>query len=311
MIETQLELFPEEIKKGKKTKYIIVRQSSSINFRGWNNVVASMAKNFSTSDRKYFAGMTDGDGSFHIPDKYPGKLRIGLELRHDHAEPILKLAEIFDLTISKKIYLKKKGNTQPSLKIELAGIKAKVFLFSIYPYLLEKKDKARKVLLALDCEEKYLPKEKQFSFEYLAGYTDAEGTVYFSLRHQKMKTGNICSSYKMLYVLASNDNSHLQFIKKNLIDLGFNHFRKDYIKTYKKEKREGREGRNPEKWGDTSSIFLGGTPTQLSKFYKNVEPFMLIKHKRENMQHTMTYDRVITSNERLKEIKFRKRKNEI
>ena len=38
---------------------------------------------------------------------------------------------------------------------------------------------------------------------------------------------------------------------------------------------------------------------------------MLIKHKKENMQHTMTYDKIITSNERLKEIKFRKRKNEI
>jgi len=57
--EIQPELFPEEIKKGKNTKFIIVRQSSSTNFRGWNAVVASMAKNFSISDRKYFAGMTD------------------------------------------------------------------------------------------------------------------------------------------------------------------------------------------------------------------------------------------------------------
>ena len=304
MIRTQSELFPEEIKKGKNTKFIIIRQSSSTNFRGWNDVVASMAKNFSISDRKYFAGMTDGDGSFHIPTKYPNKIRIGIELRHDHAEPVLKLAEIFDLTISKKIYLKKKGNTQPSLKIELAGIKAKVFLFSIYPYLLERKDKARKVLLALDCGEKYLPKEKQFSFEYLAGYTDAEGTVYFALMHQKMKTGNITSSYKMLYALTSNNDTHLQFIKKNLIDLGFDHFRKDYIDTYKKQKEEGAlRGKNPEEWKDTTHVYLGGSPTQLSEFYKNVEPFMLIKHKRENMQHTITYDRVITSNERLKKMK--------
>lgn len=309
MIRTQLELFPKEIKKGKNTKNFIIRKSSSNYFRKWNDVVASMAKNFSVSSRKYFAGMTDGDGSFHIPDKYPGKLRIGLELRHDHAEPLLKLAEIFDLTISKKIFLKKKGNTQPQLKVELSGIKAKVFLFSIYPYLLEKKDKARTVLLSLDCPEKHLPKKRQFSFEYLAGYTDAEGTVYFSLRHEKMKTGSIISSYRQLYSLSSNDNAHLQFIKKNLIELGFDHFRKDFIRTYKDVKK--REGTNPEKWGDTSSIFLGGTPTQLSKFYKNVEPFILIKHKKENMQHTMTYDRVITSNERLKEIKFRKRKNEI
>ena len=306
MIRTQLELFPEEIEKGKKTKYIIVRQSSSTNFRGWNDVIASMAKNFSVSSRKYFAGMTDGDGSFHIPDKYPGKLRIKLELRHDHAEPVLKLAEIFDLTISKKIYLLKE-NTQPQLGTELGGIKAKVFLFSIYPYLLEKKDKAKKVLLALDFSEEYLPKERQFSFEYLAGYTDAEGSVYFTLMHQKMTTGKITSSYRMLYVLTSNNNGHLQFIKKNLIDLGFDHFRKDYIKTYKNVKKT--KGKNPEKWKDTTHVYLGGSPTQLSKFYKNVEPFMLIKHKKDNMQHTITYDRVITSNDRFK--KLRERKNEI
>tara|TARA_Y100000310_G_C20491706_1_gene719570 strand:+ start:40 stop:960 length:921 start_codon:yes stop_codon:yes gene_type:complete len=299
--EIQPELFPEEIKKGKNTKAIIVRQSSSTNFRGWNDVVASMAKNFSISDRKYFAGMTDGDGSFHIPTKYPNKIRIGIELRHDHAEPISRLAEIFDLTISKKIYLIPKGNTKPTLKIELAGIKSKVFLFSIYPYLLEKKDEARKVLLALDCEEKYLPKEKQFSFEYLAGYTDAEGTVNFSLRHQKNKTGSIISSYQQYYLLTSNNSGHLQFIKKNLIDLGFDHFRKDFIRTYKNVKK--RKGTNPEKWKNTSVVSLGGTPTQLSKFYKNVEPFILIKHKKENMQHTITYNRVITSNERFKEMK--------
>jgi len=311
MIRTQLELFPEEIEKGKNTKNFIIRKSSSNNFRGWNDVVAYMAKSFNTSDRKYFAGMTDGDGTLHL---HPRKnrpnpcLRIGLELRYDHAEPVYKLAEIFDLSISKKIFLKE-TNTQPQLKVDLSGIKAKVFLFSIYPYLLERKDKARKVLLALDCGEKYLPKEKQFSFEYLAGYTDAEGTVNFSLRHEKNKTGSIISSYQQYYLLTSNNSGHLQFIKKNLIELGFDHFRKDFIRTYKNVKK--REGTNPEKWKNTSVVSLGGTPTQLSKFYKNVEPFILIKHKKENMQHTMTYDRVITSNERLKEIKFRKRKNEI
>jgi len=292
MIRTQLKLFPEETKK--KTKAIIIRQSSSLYFRKWNDVVASMAKNFSTSDRKYFAGMTDGDGSFHIPDKYPGKIRLGLELRHDKAEPVLKLAELFDLTISKKIYLKKKGNTKSSLKVELSGIKAKIFLFSIYPYLLEVKKEARAVLISLGCPEGHLPEERQFSFEYLAGYTDSEGTVEFRLAHSKTKTGNITSSYKMRYELTSNDNPHLQFIKQNLIDLGFDHFRKDYIDNYEKEKREGRKGANPEKWKPTTHMSLGGTPTQLSKFYKNIEPFILIKHKKDNMLHTIKYNDITT-----------------
>jgi len=292
MIRTQLKLFPEEAKK--KTKAIVVRQSSSLYFRKWNDVVASMAKNFSTSDRKYYAGMTDGDGSFHIPDKYPGKIRIGLELRYDKAEPILKLGELFDLTISKKIYLKKKGNTKSTLKIELSGIKAKLFLFSIYPYLLEEKKEARALLTSLGCPSHLLPEERQFSFEYLAGYTDSEGTVSFKLVHEKNKAGNTTSSYKMHYELTNNDNAHLQFLKKNLIDLGFDHFRKDYIDTYENVKKS--KGRNPEKWNPTTHIFLGGTPLQLSKFYKNVEPFILIKHKKDNMLSTIKYNDIITMN---------------
>ena len=303
MIRTQLELFPEEIEKDKNTKNFIIRKSSSNNFRGWNDVVAYMAKSFNTSDRKYFAGMTDGDGTLHL---HPRKnrpnpcLRIGIELRHDHAEPVLKLAEIFDLTISKKIYLKKKGNTKSSLKIELSGIKAKIFLFSIYPYLLEVKKEARAVLISLGCPEGHLPEERQFSFEYLAGYTDSEGTVEFRLAHSKTKTGNITSSYKMRYELTSNDNPHLQFIKQNLIDLGFDHFRKDYIYRYEKEKKDSRKKRksgiNPENWKPTTHMYLGGTPTQLSKFYKNVEPFILIKHKKDNMLSTMKYNDIITMN---------------
>ena len=59
MIRTQLELFPEEIEKSKNTKNFIIRKSSSNNFRGWNDVVAYMAKSFNTSDRKYFVFIND------------------------------------------------------------------------------------------------------------------------------------------------------------------------------------------------------------------------------------------------------------
>jgi hypothetical protein len=282
MIRTQLELFPEKIK---KTKSIIIRKSSSNHFRGWNDIMTSIAKNFSISDRKYFAGMIDGDGSFHLPKNNLRKLRIALELRHDHAEPVLRLAELFDLTISKIFRLNRK-NAQPSLRVELNAIKAKLFLYTIHPYLLEKKDNARKVLLALDCPEEYLQEgdERQFSFVYLAGYTDAEGCVRFNLLHLKTKIGNITSSYRTGYVLTSNDNAHLQFIKQRLIDQGFDHFRKDYIDTYKNSKRKNRK--------PTTQITLGGSPTQLSKFYEKVEPFMLIKHKKDNMRHTILYDQI-------------------
>ena len=285
----QLELFPEKIK---KTKSLIIRQSNSNHFREWNDVMASIAKNFSISDRKYFAGMVDGDGSFALhgrKDRPNPTLRLGLELRHDHAEPVTKLAELFDLTIRRTTRLDSE-NTQDTLKIELSGIKVRLFLFSIYPYLLEKKDQARDILIKLDCPKKHLLKKKNFSFEYLAGYTDAEGCVRFDLRHQKTKIGNTTSGYTMSYELISNDNAHLQFIKQQLIDQGFDHFRKDYVDTYKNAKR--REGRNPETWKSTTHIQLGGTPDQLSMFYKNVEPFMLIKHKKDNMKHTISYNQI-------------------
>ena len=285
----QLELFPEKIK---KTKSVITRQSNSNHFREWNDVMASIAKNFSVSDRKYFAGMVDGDGSFTLhtrKDRLNPTLRLGLELRHDHAEPVTKLAELFDLTIRRTTRLDSE-NTQDTLKIELSGIKVRLFLFSIYPYLLEKKDQARDILIKLDCPKKHLPKKKNFSFEYLAGYTDAEGCVRFNLKHQKTKIGKTTSSYSMSYELISNDNAHLQFIKQQLIDQGFDHFRKDYVDTYKNAKR--REGRNPENWKSTTHIQLGGTPGQLSTFYKNIEPFKLIKHKKDNMKHTISYDQI-------------------
>ena len=291
MIRTQLKLFPDKIKKGQITKSTIIRQSSSNNLKDSDPIVESIGKNFSTSDRKYYAGMTDGDGS--LKEKSNAKFTFGLNLRHDHSEPILKLAEIFDLTVSKLIYLIPRGKAQPNLTITVCGIKAKLFLFSIYPYLLEKKEKARSILISLGCPEKYLQDDRQFSFEYLAGYTDAEGRIHFKLSHQKQRRGKTkqiktYSSYQMHYELINNDNAHLQFLKKNLIDLGFNHFRKDYIDTYKYLPLHKQIRNKP-----TTHIMLGGAPSQLSKFYKNLEPFMLIKHKKDNMLATMKYNDII------------------
>ena len=92
----------------------------------------------------------------------------------------------------------------------------------------------------------------------------------------------------MYYELISNDNAHLQFIKQNLIERGFDHFRKDYIDTYKSIPEHKRI-----KYKPTTHIHLGGKPPQLSKFYKNIEPFILIKHKKDNMLATMQYSDII------------------
>ena len=44
------------------------------------------------------------------------------------------------------------------------------------------------------CPVEYLTNDKQFSYAYLAGYTDAEGCLTFELRHQKGWKGKGISS---------------------------------------------------------------------------------------------------------------------
>ena len=288
----------ETEKKEKKSKIFLIKESSSKNTRDVEGISRWMGENFSVSERQYFAGMMDGDGyvGVRIPKNRKNlKLSVVLELRHDHAEPVTRLAELFDLSISKRIYLVAK-NTQPSIKVELSGVKARLFLICIYPYMLEKKKRTKEILLKLDCPERHLPDTREFSLEYLAGYIDAEGSVCFRLNHSKTKAGNITSFYSYYLTLTSNDTNHLQYVKENLIKLGYDHFRKDYVNTYKTEKAKtklpARENRNPDKWNDTTHVILGGTTKQLSKLYKNVEPFMLIKHKKDNMKSTIRYNSI-------------------
>ena len=281
-------------KKEKKTNIFLIKQSSSNNIKDVKGISKWMGENFSVSERQYFAGMMDGDGyvGVRIPkNRKHLKLSVVLELRHDHAEPVTRLAELFDLSISKKLYLDR-TNTQPSIKVELSGVKARLFLICIYPYMLEKKKRTKEILLKLDCPERHLPETREFSLEYLAGYIDAEGSVCFRLNHSKTKAGNICSFYSYYLTLTSNNTDHLQYLKKNLIKLGYDHFRKDFINTYKSEKKSPRLGTNPDKWNDTTHVVLGGTTKQLSKFYKNIEPFMLIKHKKDNMKSTIRYNSI-------------------
>ena len=289
----------ETKKKEKKSKIFLIKESSSKNTRNVEGISRWMGENFSVSERQYFAGMMDGDGyiGVRIPkNRKHLKLSVVLELRHDHAEPIHRLAELFDLSISKRIYLVAK-NTRPSVKVELSGVKARLFLICIYPYMLEKKKRTKEILVKLDCPEKHLPDTREFSLEYLAGYIDAEGSVCFKLLHTKTKTGKIGSCYRYYLTLSSNDGDHLQYIKQNLIKLGYDHFRKDFVNTYKKEKAKtklpARKNTNPDKWKDTTNVILGGNPKQISKFYKKIEPFMLIKHKKDNMKSTITYNSVI------------------
>ena len=241
--------------------------------------------NFSDKERKYFAGMADGDGCFRKKNKNK-TIAFVLELKEDASEPISALAEIFDGTVRKKFNFKNK-NTKPSLILELFGIKAFLFSLCVYPYLLEKKNLVKEIILNSKINKKInfdfnkKINEKNFSFEYLAGYTDAEGSIQMSLRHQKGWKGKITSGYKFRYALTSNDHEHLSFIKNNLLKMGYN-FRKDYIENYKN--RKDSLIRKPTKY-----IYLKGGPEEHLKLYEKILPFCKIQNKIKKMKDTLNY----------------------
>ena len=78
----------ETEKKEKKTNIFLIRESSSKNLKDVEDISKWMRYNFSESERRYFAGMIDGDGyvGVRVPkNRKHLKLSFVLELRHDHA----------------------------------------------------------------------------------------------------------------------------------------------------------------------------------------------------------------------------------
>ena len=248
---------------------------------------------FTEDDRAYYAGMIDGDGAivFIQPKDRPNKkLRVILELKEVNAEPVVELANLFDASIRRKIYYDTNTDTKPSLVCELGRVKSILFLFMIYPYLLEKKLTAKSILQQSGCPDEHLTNDKQFSYAYLAGYTDAEGCITFKLRHQKgWKGKGITSNYNCSYRLTSNNFGHLAYLKNQLEEKGYK-FNKDEIKDYKNVKE--REGRNPDKWKSTKVLIIGGWE-QLSSLYKSLLKYSKINNKRQLMKRTQQYHNLI------------------
>jgi len=97
---------------------------------------------FPIAVRQYFAGIWDGDGhqrNKQLSNRRPYKtLRLCLDMAKNGNEPVLMLAQIFDLTIR---YVARKGerykNCQPSYIVDLSGPKAEMFMLLVYPYLIE------------------------------------------------------------------------------------------------------------------------------------------------------------------------------
>ena len=118
--------------KTKHLRYLFDEQGNALPI--YNDILDK----FTTDEKAYYAGMIDGDGSIQYSKRKdrPGKkLKIVLELKEVNAEPLTELANIFDLSVRRKIY-DVKTNTQPTLLCEFGKAKAEVFLFMVFLLVL-------------------------------------------------------------------------------------------------------------------------------------------------------------------------------
>lgn len=275
-----------EIKKENASKNKIIRLGTTLRLTKMideNNELLPIFKkiktNFSADLKKYYAGMIDGDGRISFRGK---SLICTLELSENAALPITELADIFDLTISKRVRLGKKyKNTKPSLMITLAGLKAKFFLINIYPYMLEKKEECKASLISAGCPEHFFEdpfmEYRKFSYEYLAGYTDAEGCI--GIYQNKKK------SYSFVYSLTSTNFKQINFISKNLKQEGFK------VKILKDNYKRTRDG--IEKTFKTAyQLYVKGGHKGKVKLYNKLLPFMKMEKKIEKMKNTLKYNEI-------------------
>lgn len=237
--------------------------------------------NFSVALKKYYAGMMDGDGTI-IKENKKRKLQCKLELTEDAALPVTELADIFDLSVSKRVRSGEKyKNTKPTLMITIAGLKAKFFLINIYPYMLEKKEECKASLISAGCPEHFFEdpfmEYRKFSYEYLAGYTDAEGHIGVYLSKK--------SSYFFFYSLTSTNFKQINFISKNLKKDGFK------IKIRTDDYKRTKDG--IEKTYKTSyQLHVNGGHKDRAKLYNKLLPFMKMEKKIKKMKETIKYNEI-------------------
>ena len=289
---------------------MILKKSNSNYVRTWFEKDGSLKPlfyeikaRFPIEDRQYYGGSWDGDGYHRNRQKKNRKnknLAITLEMAQDGCEPVLKLAHIFDLSlrcVDRAASGKEKyKNYQPTYIVDLAGPKAEMFLLFIYPYVVFRRPSIRKILLARGIPERLLKASITFSWPYLAGFADAEGTYDMTLRHEKVqrkKGMTISSGYKFCFRLPNTDFSSLDFIKNKIIEAGFE-FRKDLVRHH--DNSTSRHG-NPDNWSPCKIITLRGSPVELSRFYKKFYMYSLIKKKKDVMERTMSYSNIIFRDE--------------
>jgi len=227
--------------------------------------------NFSVDLKKYYAGMIDGDGRIMFRG---GRLVCALELNENAAFPVIELSNIFDLNISRRVRTGKNNKTKPTLMINISGFKAKWFLINIYPYLLEKKEKCKTFLISVGCPEHFFEDSfmeyRKFSYEYLAGYTDAEGCI--GMYRNK-------NYYTFHYSLSSTNFKQLNFISEKLKEDGFK------VNVYSQKRQK-------DNWKTKYQLHVRGGHKDRAKLYNKLLPFIKIKHKIERMKNTIKYNEI-------------------
>jgi len=275
-----------EIKKENTSKNKIIRLGKTRHLTKMTDekgellpIFKEIKTNFSVALKKYYAGMIDGDGTIIKEGKR--KLHCKLELTENAALPITELADIFDLSVSKRVRSGEKyKNTKPTLMITIAGLKGKLFLINIYPYMLEKKEECKTSLISAGCPEHFFEdpfmEYRKFSYEYLAGYTDAEGCIGM------YRTKN---SYTFHCSLTSTNFKQINFISKNLKEDGFNN--SIIVDSYKRT-RDGME----KTYKTSYQLHVKGGHKDKVKLYNKLLPFMKMENKIKKMKNTIKYNEI-------------------
>jgi hypothetical protein len=235
-----------------------------------------MLSKFEPEEIQYYAGLVDGDGAIGWNSWHSKTIRMQINLTEEAAEPIKELAEKLDLKLSvsswTEEYQKERSkNGKPMINLNIYKTKAWFFLFLIYPYLLEKKEKGKEMLTTkfkgfLECHDRRMH-QRQFSMPYLAGYSDAEGHFKYKYRHTQ-------KSFLFGYVVHSTAIGHVDYLGEQLCRLGYN-------------VRYGRVLKNG-KYKPSKSITISNLP-DLKKLYRELLPFSKIKRKKRAMTMTNFY----------------------
>jgi hypothetical protein len=260
---------PKNLKREKKHPPLVLKKDGSL-----SSFYRKILSRFEPEEIQYYAGLMDGDGSIGWNSHNSKTIRLQINLTEEAAEPLFELAEKLDIPLSRsevtEEFKKERKNDKPCINLNIYREKAWFFLLLIYPYLLEKKEKGKELLITkfrgfLDCHQRRMH-QRHFSFPYLAGYSDAEG--HFKYKY-KQKEG-----FNFGYIVHSTAIGHIDYLGEQLCRLGY---RVNYSKVYKKTNRK------PSKKISITNLL------DLKKLYEELIPFVKIKRKKRAMTMTNFY----------------------